>query len=805
MEGFFKNLNFKIGALIIVVEIIFLTIMGHFFAGQFSGQGDRLFTYFSIFAVLATLLGIVLFDVMILTRVRGLVTVLKQVESGDLTARVGGSIFADEVGELQRGVDAMVARLAEMVGALEKRMLERSQALELTTEVSRYLSTILNQEQLIAQVVEQVRSAFNYYYVQIYLLDETRQNLVLAGGTGEMGQILLERRHSIPYGRGLVGRVAETKKQILAPDIFRSLSVEVVTQNNVTEIYRRETDHHFEDQWYAEWLAKFFSDINITKQIAEQQFSVGRMLHLRYILHRDDDFAEIAWRGIVTATRELNVEPDIRVLTKSGNIPSFEDLAPLGTDGLVIVPADQRWPATLRRLLAAHIPVIAAHTASPVEDIATIAPDNFQSGIVLARELTKLFLAKGQTQGKIILGPGLADRRQGFLYGLRHTDYTVTQIDETVEKNAPAEPLYWRQALEEQPDIIAAVGLTSLDIPALAALKRESDAAWLIAGYDLNIETLKAIREGVAQVAIGEHPYLQGYLPILALVEHLYRAKPLEDWQVEGWLPNPLLPETRAEMVAPIVMGEQVIGVLEVQHNVSGSLKQEDVNLLQSIADQVAIGLQNVRLFAEAQAALAESHAAHERYLEQAWQKVKAMAQGGQYHYAHPDAPALDEVTMAAAKQEALAQNRLTTVSLIDNNETGEAQSQPAPSLVTPITLRDKAIGVLQLHPASSDQQWSEDDLAIVEAVRDQLAQSAENLRLFDETRQRASREQTIRQITDKLRQAPTLEELAKTASEELSKALGVSHSLVRVGMKETQPLTKNETTQSNKNRDSKI
>jgi putative methionine-R-sulfoxide reductase with GAF domain len=101
---------------------------------------------------------------------------------------------------------------------LEQRVMERTRALTLSTEVSHRLSTILDQEQLTREVVNQLQQAFNYYHVNIYLFDNARRDLLMAGGTGEAGQVMLARGHKIIAGRGLVGRAADTNQPVLVSD-----------------------------------------------------------------------------------------------------------------------------------------------------------------------------------------------------------------------------------------------------------------------------------------------------------------------------------------------------------------------------------------------------------------------------------------------------------------------------------------------------------------------------------------------------------------------------------------------------------
>jgi hypothetical protein len=111
--------------------------------------------------------------------------------------------------------------------------------------------------------------------------------------------------------------------------------------------------------------------------------------------------------------------------------------------------------------------------------------------------------------------------------------------------------------------------------------------------------------------------------------------------------------------------------------------------------------------------------------------------------------------------------------------QSGNGHQQTA--IEAPIALRGQQIGSLRLEDVDPGRKWTDEEQTLVEAVSQQLAQTVENLRLFENTRQRAGREQITRYITDKMRAAPDADSIIQVGIQELARVLNGSHVVVEL------------------------
>jgi simple sugar transport system substrate-binding protein len=255
-----------------------------------------------------------------------------------------------------------------------------------------------------------------------------------------------------------------------------------------------------------------------------------------------NNFTQVIKQGAEDAGKALGV--DVEVTGPAGFVSTeaiamFEGLIQKKKDGLVTVPQPgDVWVAPIKEAVDAGIPVMTANVTSPGSAAAAwFGQDEYNSGVLLGQELRKILEASGVSEGKIVVGTCVAgidvlvDRYNGFVEGMKGSKFTITEAYDVTPENT-SNYAAWENLASANPDMVAGVGLCSLDIPNLAQIKTRSSAKWAIGGYDLNVETLDAIKAGTAQITVGQNPYLQGYLPVLALYQNLCESKPL----VQGWI-----------------------------------------------------------------------------------------------------------------------------------------------------------------------------------------------------------------------------------------------------------------------------
>ncbi len=222
---------------------------------------------------------------------------------------------------------------------------------------------------------------------------------------------------------------------------------------------------------------------------------------------------------------------------------------------------------------------------------------------------------------------------------------------------------------------------------------------------------------------------------------------------------NPDLPDTSSEMALPLRSGGQVIGVLDVQSREKNAFVQEDISVLATLADQIAVAIENARLHDESQQALAESRSTFERYVQQQWSSFAQQVRHTGFVYDGKQVIPLDK--------------KLKREEIPSGTQIGSQTIATSSTTVTlPIRLRGQTIGYLDVRSKRGDREWTRGEITLLEAAAERAGLALENARLVESAQRRASRERSIGEISAKIGAVSDIDSILQTAVEELGRKL---------------------------------
>ena len=230
---------------------------------------------------------------------------------------------------------------------------------------------------------------------------------------------------------------------------------------------------------------------------------------------------------------------------------------------------------------------------------------------------------------------------------------------------------------------------------------------------------------------------------------------------------NPDLPNTRAEMALPLKVGDHIIGVLDVQSTDLNAFQPEDSEILYTLADQVAIAIQNARSHEATHKLLDEAQRASTSYLKETWRLLQSQEKKVGFLVSENTVRPLEKFVSNPYVNKTVFQGEM----LIENGTTA--------TLAIPIRLRGEVVGVLDIHvPAGHD--WDPDEVDIAKAVAERLSLALESATLLQSTQRRAEIERIIAEISGKVSASINLRNVLQTAVEELGHALPGSEVVIQ-------------------------
>lgn len=475
---------------------------------------------------------------------------------------------------------SITLRSVNLSKQIQQSLERRSRQVQITTQIAQEIASATEIYELYQRVVDLIKEEFGYYHTQLLQYNPALDAVALVVGYGEVGQKMLEMGHSMPLGTGLIGTAASTGSPVLQSDVSQDpnwrpnallpetcseLAVPIKFRNQVLGVLDVQSNVlgqlTEEDQIMLEGLCgQIAIAIESTRLRQDMNERLQELNNLQRLMTRE------GWQNFQSGSRQQTVG----YLFDHNNVQALSQTKNGGTNG----------------------------------SSTTIEPIQIEDGKIVTNPIA----VRGEVIGTLGLEESpdkpLSKDEQDLL------DAISLQVAEALE-NARLIEQTRKRAIELE--TVARVSAdTSTILEAEALLKSVVNLTQASFGlYHAHIylfdDTERNLRLAAGTGEVGELMVAENWqIPlhdeysIVARVARARRGMVVSDIRQElGYRPNPLMPETKAELVAPMIAGDEILGVLDLHSSTIGFFTQEDLRIHTTLATQVAVALQNANLYQE--------------------------------------------------------------------------------------------------------------------------------------------------------------------------------------------------------------
>lgn len=267
---------------------------------------------------------------------------------------------------------------------------------------------------------------------------------------------------------------------------------------------------------------------SLSVALADDPIKLGFVTHAQ-----GNPFIQQIVDGAQAAAKDLGVTLDVSQQaggTPEGQLKAVQDFVNAGAKGVATSVPGESMAKGLNELIASGTPIVQYNLLSTGVNAPYVGEKSTQSGRVLGKQIVDKLGGAG-AKGKVIIGncfpgfPVLENRAKGVQESLKSAPGLEVLGPFDVKVSAIENYNHWEQLYAANPDAVAMIGLCAPDIASLGKLNAANGDKFVAGGYDLTEENLAAIKGGHAYVTLGQSPFVQGYLPIVLLVNAIKAGK----------------------------------------------------------------------------------------------------------------------------------------------------------------------------------------------------------------------------------------------------------------------------------------